>query len=245
MIQHCFVVADIRRKRRALGAFVLGALSLVACGGGGGTADPLPSGTAAQCFEDGLYASGTRVVIDYEVGGNGAGGSRRLEITVPSTDATFEGTPGLIELNTVSFDGFTSTVVSRYLKRTAPNVFAEYGSRAISGPASNRTTHTLTYMPALVDTRATLTLGASVSLNAKVTDTFVSFSNGTGTITSDYASTVKFAGLEKIAIKAGSYLACRFELPTRTEWISRGFVVKATGGDPLEMKSGSVNGAPL
>ena len=216
------------------------ALALTGCGGGDNEA------AKSLCFDNSIYAEGTSYKLNFTQGETTPVESG----TVVSTNPSFNGHQGLVEFREQTQNTVTTTV-TRYLKPLAPpnasaqpstgGVVALYGTKAAQGATSFTTT---TYTPPYEDRRVELSVGE--------TRTFT----GQG-IREDWfrpaapytrEERVKFVGVERITLPAGTFTACRYEIDGgTTEWWHRNLVIRRDIRNGLSriLQSGMLNGTPL
>ncbi|WP_298207995.1 hypothetical protein [Acidovorax sp.] len=211
------------------------ALTLIGCGGGNDT--PTSSELSKElCFDNSVYALGASYKLNFKEGA----GNLVVSGSVLSTNANFNGASNLIEFLTRTETTVTSSV-TQYLKPLAPGIAALYGTKAALGAVSFITT---TYGSPYEDRRAELAVGQ--------TRTFVGqgirddmFRPGPVTFTQE--NQIKFVGVERITMPAGTFTACRYEVNGTTEWWHRSLVIRRdfNNGEPRVLQSGELNGTPL
>ena len=232
---------------------------------------PAPSaGAASDCFNVAWYTPGTTAVLDYAITGS-ATGTTRSNMTV-SGGKSFNGQSGLIEFfqdqtttysapATLASAGTTPTQSRFYFTEngSVTNAFGGTVAATVSMLGISITTNTtVTYSPALVDRRFTLTAGTSNTSSASMTTTSSTNFGSVPTTTATNTTTVTYLGQESITIPAGTFTACKFSVTTSgdttTEWVGKGngaplqSTSKASDGSAVVLSLTSatrLNGAPL
>lgn len=235
----CFKLIQATTHARLLLAMVA-AFALAGCGGGNDNV------AKSLCFDNSIYAEGTSYKLNFAEGET----TPVVSGTVISTNASFNGHQGLVEFREQTQDTVITTV-TRYLKQltppnaseqpSTPGVVALYGTQAAQGATSFTTT---TYTPPYEDRRVELLVGE--------TRTFT----GQG-IREDWfhpaapytlEKRVKFVGVERITLPAGTFTACKYEVDgVITEWWHRSLVIRSdfSNGVSRILQSGMLNGTPL
>lgn len=218
---------------------VASALTLTACGGG---SDDTPPQTLNKdlCFDSSIYAAGSSYKLVFAE----AISKGELSVTgsVRSTNASIDGTSNLVEFVETT-DSVVNTVVTRYLKPLAPGIIALYHTDAVQGAYIYTAT---SYAPPYEDRRAALTegdTGTFVGQGVRTSGAIGSSSSAPYT----RQEKIKFVGVERITMPAGTFTACRYETDVATEWWHRSMVVRQDwkSGESRILKSGELNGAPL
>jgi hypothetical protein len=216
------------------------------------------SGSAAECFNIAWSTPGTTAVLEYAITGS-ATGTTRSNLTVTG-GKTFNGQTGLIEYaqdqtttytapTTLALAGAVTTRSRHHLTENG-SVETEYGGTVevsaqapfvTMSPNIVTTTTTVTYTPARVDRRFTLSAGASDTVTTSYGSSSVtSLGSVVPPTTTAQTITVNYAGQETVTVPAGTFTACKFLVTvnseTHTEWFGKG------NGAPLQFTSRTSEG---
>lgn len=227
-------------------AIAMAITAMVGCGGGGGGdvggsgggssggggigGGGNPTGAASDCFNPALATVGTTYRWDARIVG-AATGTTTFDARVTRT-TTFDGTAGLVETEagitqSVQSGGSTFTSTSTLLDYAlvSGTTLTQYG-QVISVTSPQPSTTRSVWQPARADTRAALAIGASVNVAWTTNDTSPP---GVGAVqTTARNNRITYRGQESVAVPAGTFTACRFEIvetpgnSVRIEWIQVG-----------------------
>jgi len=213
-------------------------LALTACGGGGSSEPDTAAPSKDICFDNGIYAAGAAYKLTYQNEG------RPVVVagTVKLINASYNGTLGLVEFLEKTDNVVNSSVV-RYLKPLTPGVVALHATEAAQGSLSFTTT---TYSPPFEDRRAEMSPGETRTFTGQGTRSEML---PPASFPYERKDSIKFIGVERITVPAGTFTTCRFEnIDNRsTEWWHRSLVIRSdlSNGQSRILQSGELNGTPL
>ena len=207
---------------------------------------------------------GDKTVSEFDYSGFETG-TVTSESEVLSDNASFNGIPGLWEIQTRSNGTITTagvavntTTEGKIYSKINGSTSSDYGS-IMTSTMSGLTGSTIKtiYNPPYTDNRWSLAVGETGRYEM----------SGTATVTTPYlpeqvvnlsgANLVKFVGMEMVTIPAGTFNACKYEESSEdtpaditTNWLYKGHPVKSYAETPagkltIELKSALINGAPL
>jgi hypothetical protein len=225
------------------------AFTLLACGGGSGSdATPPPQLTKDLCFDNGIYSANAYYKLNFKEGET----SPVVSGIVRATDASIHGISGLIQLEK-STTGLEKTInVTQYLKLLTPQftatqpegsgIVALYEEQVRYGLSSFITT---IYSPPYEDRRAELSPSETHTFTGEGTRIII---RAPVSYPYTHQEKIKFVGVERITMPAGTFTACRYEVnDTVTEWWHRSLVIRRdlANGESRILQSGELNGSPL
>ncbi len=234
--------------------------------------DTDPNGLGNGCHDLGLLdTEGTHSVIAYQFRGP-VTGNVTLD-TVAGANTTFEGQTARVITTKTSGSTTTAgqtinvdTETKAYQRRTAQSEITNYGSElttrsAVGGVNSSSVSKTV-FTPAWADRQYALAEGQSTTNTQNgmttTTTTVTGLPPNTSTSNSTTNQTIKYAGHETLAVPAGTYNTCKFEITSTsaagmtTQWVivNKGLMVKSvsTSGattQTIEAASVTLNGQKL
>lgn len=204
------------------------AFLLAACGGG----DSKESATAAACFDVGTFAGGTEISQKLSRG-------TRLEWRVSAQTTTYNQIPNVLKVtNDVVWEDGMPGVQSYHSDFhidpvTAPEV-TSHGTYYVSGSGFMRIALTEVYSVPFTDKRFTLKQGETLQYSYSGTATQESlYGPDAGVKVHDFtkSGTVKFEGLEDVAIGGRTVKACKFAEGANKSWYYRGLQIQFENPD--------------
>ena len=199
---------------------------LAACGGGGGGDTGTPT-TAESCLDAGTFAAGTALSQKLSLG-------TRLDWTVGDPTTTYNQIPNLLK---VSNDVYWEQPISGSLSyhrdfHISPVTTSEvttHGTYYVAGSGLLRVALTEVFSAPYSDKRFTLKPSESLQYQYSGTATTESLSGpDAGTKTSNFTNTgtIKFDGLEDVAIGDRTVKACKFSEGSTKAWYYRGLRIQ-------------------
>jgi hypothetical protein len=218
----------------------------------GAAQQPEPTPAPTTCFNTALFTVGTKWSLVYAQTGSESPGELALTEEVTRT-TSFEGTSGLLEVK-VDIPGSGSTL--SYYGAGLDAGLTSYGSLSDLGSSG---TYRTVYTPPYTSRQFLLRPGESESLTIASEGTFFDAAGNivSGPTPFSDTQTTTFVGYEDVTLAdLTTYRnACRYETARsdgsepETTWFTssgQGVVVKyQSGGFVQELKSGTVNGAPV
>lgn len=208
------------------------AFLLAACGGGD-SKEPM---TAAACFDVGTFAGGAEISQKLSRG-------TRLEWRVSAQTTTYNQIPNVLKVtNDVVWEDGMPGVQSYHSDFhidpvTAPEV-TSHGTYYVSGSNFTRVALTEVYSAPYTDKRFTLKQGETLQYSYSGTATQESlYGPDAGVKVHDFtkSGTVKFEGLEDVAIGERTVKACKFAEGSNKAWYYRGLQIQFQNPDkPIE-----------